>query len=50
MRAAAGFVAAAGAVLLHLPLPEGLPSTAEFLPLLPPGLRAFALYVYAHYL
>ena len=50
LRAAAGFVAAAGAVLLHLPLPEGLPSTAEFLPLLPPGLRAFALYVYAHYL
>ena len=50
MLAAAGFVAAAGAVLLHLPLPEGLPSTEEFLPLLPPGLRAFALYVQAHYL
>ena len=29
-------------------LPEGLPSTREFLPLLPPGLRAFALYVQAH--
>ena len=50
MLAAAGFVAATGAVLLHLPLPEGLPPTAEFLPLLPPGLRAFALYVHAHYL
>ena len=50
LRAAAGFVAAAGAVLLHLPLPEGLPPTSEFLPLLPPGLRAFALYVQAHHL
>ena len=50
LRAAAGFAAAAGAVLLHLPLPEGLPPTEEFLPLLPPGLRAFALYVHAHYL
>ena len=50
LRAAAGFAAAAGAVLLHLPLPEGLPPTEEFLPLLPPGLRAFALYIYAHYL
>lgn len=50
LRAAVSFVAAAAAVLLHLPLPEGLPSTREFLPLLPPGLRAFALYVQAHYL
>ena len=50
LRAAAGFAAAAGAVLLHLPLPEGLPPTEEFFPLLPPGLRAFALYIYAHYL
>lgn len=47
--AASAFVAAAGAVLLHLPLPEGLPDLQTFLPLLPPGLRAFALYVYAHY-
>ena len=45
-RAAAAFVASAGAVLLHLPLPEA----ESFLPLLPPGLRAFALYVQAHYL
>lgn len=50
LQAAAGFVAAAGAVLLHLPLPQGLPDMQSFLPLLPPGPRAFALYVYAHYL
>ena len=37
-------------MLLHLPLPEEIPSVHEFLPLLPPGLRAFALYVLAHYL
>lgn len=49
-RAAAAFVASAGAVLLHLPLPEKMPDTENFLPLLPPGLRAFALYVQAHYL
>ena len=49
-QAASAFVAAAGAVLLHLPLPEGLPEIQTFLPLLPPGLRAFALYVQAHYL
>ena len=48
LRAAVSFVAAGAAVLLHLPLPEGLPSTREFLPLLPAGLRAFALYVQAH--
>ena len=50
LRAAGGFVAAASAVLLHLPLPKTLPSIQEFLPLLPTGLRAFALYVKAHYL
>ena len=49
-RAAAAFVAAAGAVLLHLPLPEELPEIERFLPALPYGLRAFALYVQAHYL
>ena len=49
-RAAASFVAATAAVLLHLPLPEGLPPAGDFLPLLPEGLRAFALYVQAHYL
>ncbi len=31
-QAAAAFVAAAGAVLLHLPLPEGLPTSQDFLP------------------
>ena len=47
-RAAAAFVAFAGTVLLHLPLPEEMPQVESFLPLLPPGLRAFALYVQAH--
>ena len=47
--AASAFVAAAGAVLLHLPLPAGLPEIQVFLPLLPGGLRAFSVYVYAHY-
>ena len=50
LKAAREFVAFAAAVLLHLPLPDGLPSLRECLPLLPPGLRAFALYVQAHYL
>ena len=50
LRAAGAFVAASSAVLLHLPLPRTLPSIKEFLPLLPTGLRAFALYVKAHYL
>lgn len=49
-RAASAFVASAAAVLLHLPLPEQMPDVESFLPLLPPGLRAFALYVQAHYL
>ena len=50
IRAMEVFVAFAAAVLLHLPLPAEMPPTKEFLPLLPPGLRAFALYVQAHYL
>ena len=50
LQAAAAFIAAAAAVLLHLPLPDKLPPTQDFLPLLPPGLRAFAMYVQAHYL
>lgn len=49
-RAMEAFVAFAAAVLLHLPLPEEMPPAESFLPLLPPGLRAFALYVQAHYL
>ena len=44
------FIAATAAILLHLPLPEEMPPAQEFLPLLPVGLRAFALYVEAHYL
>ncbi len=44
------FVATASAVLLHLPLPEKIPPLEKFLPLLPSGLRAFAMYVLAHYL
>lgn len=47
-QAASAFAASAGAVLLHLPLPEKLPEMERCLPLLPPGLRAFALYVLAH--
>ena len=50
VRAMEAFVAFAAAVLLHLPLPERIPPTEAFLPLLPPGVRAFALYVQAHYL
>lgn len=49
-RAMDAFVAFAAVVLLHLPLPEEVPPAETFLPLLPPGLRAFALYVQAHYL
>lgn len=47
-RAEASFVAAAAAILLHLPLPQGMPDMEGMLPLLPQGLRAFALYVRAH--
>ena len=50
VRAAQICVSAAAAVLLHLPLPENLPPVREYLPLLPPGLRAFAMYVQAHYI
>ncbi len=47
--AAKAFVASTAAVLLHLPPPDGLPPAETCLPLLPPGLRAFAMYVQAHY-
>ena len=50
LRAASAFIASAGAVLLHMPLPEQMPEAESFLPMLPPGLRAFAMYVQAHYL
>lgn len=48
LRAVSAFAASAGAVLLHLPLPKETPEAEGFLPLLPPGVRAFALYVQAH--
>lgn len=50
VRALEAFAAFASSVLLHLPLPEEIPPTKEFFPLLTPGVRAFALYVQAHYL
>ena len=50
MHAALSFISSAAAVLLHLPLPEGLPPMREFLPMLPMGIRMFALYVNAHYI
>lgn len=50
VRAIEAFAAFAAAVFLHLPLPEEMPPMETFLPLLPPGIRAFALYVLAHYL
>jgi DNA-binding CsgD family transcriptional regulator len=49
-RVASAFVATASAVLLHLPLPEKMSQSQAFLHLLPTGLRAFALYVQAHYM
>ena len=48
-KAAQAFVAAAAAVLLHLPLPEGFPPIRGYLSLLSPGVQMFALYVQAHY-
>lgn len=47
-QAVLSFISSAAAVLLHLPLPEGLPPTQEFLPRLPMGIRMFALYIIAH--
>ncbi len=43
------FIAAGASVLLHLPLPEEMPSAQEFLSRLPLGHRAWALYVEAHF-
>ncbi len=48
-RVISAFIGAAAAVLLHLPLPAEMPSVQEFAPFLPFGLRAFTLYVEAHY-
>lgn len=49
-KAAESFMAFSAAVLLHLPLPKVIPSVDEYIYLLPAGLKAFALYVTAHYL
>ncbi len=43
------FVSTAASVLLHLPLEYEMPPMGEFIGQLPPGLRLFALYIYAHY-
>lgn len=48
--AARDFIAFTASVLLHLPLPKEMPPVRTFLSSLPFGLRAFALYVEAHYL
>ncbi len=48
-RAMAVFTASMAAVLLHLPLPEGMPAMEDNIRFLPPGLRFFALYIQAHY-
>lgn len=47
-KAAIWFVVYAATVLLHLPLPEYLPKTEEWIPHLSGGLKSFALYVKAH--
>ena len=49
LKAASAFVSLSGAVLLHLPLPDKMQEVESILPMLPPGLRAFAMYVQAHY-
>lgn len=49
INAATAFVVSASSILLHLPPPKALPSSIEYLYLLPPGIRAFSLYIYAHY-
>ena len=48
LSAAEGFIAQAASVLLHLPAPDATLDPRDVLPLLPPGLRAFACYVQAH--
>ena len=46
--AAAVCICVAASTLLHLPLSEKLPPVQDYLPLLPPGLQAFGMYVMAH--
>ena len=49
LRACGVFIVTAASVLLHLPLPDQVPSLRHCLGQLPPGLRQFALYVQAHH-
>ncbi len=42
-------VSISASVLLHLPLPKILLPLKEYIPMLPPGLRLFVLYVQAHH-
>lgn len=49
IKAAAICINAVAATLLHLPLPNSLPPVQNYLPLLPPGLKAFGMYALAHY-
>ena len=48
-RAIAAFMASGAAVLLHLPVPEAARELPSLVPLLPRGLRLFALYLQAHH-
>lgn len=48
--AAEAFISMTASVLLHMPIPEGIPDFEEFTPALPPGIRLFALYIKEHYL
>ena len=45
---AASFISGTAAVLLHLPFPDNALPICEMMDELPQGLRAFALYVFAH--
>lgn len=49
LKAASAFISATASILLHLPLNEEIPPMKEYLHYLPDGLKAFALYVQAHY-
>jgi len=49
-RASAAFVSIASCVLLHLPIPDGLPPLEKILNLLPIGLRYYGMYVLAHHI
>lgn len=46
--AGARFVVTTASVLLHLPLPEGMERSQDYVRFLPAGLKMFALYVQAH--